>query len=385
MEKGKKKCLLILTRFPYPPIGGDKLKSYHLVLILSRVYDLNIIVITEEVINDELKVFFINNDIKYKVFTFKKYRFYLNTLLGLFSKRPLQVSYYSFRSVKKFIASDVINYDLVIANLIRTANYILDCDKNKYLDIVDSIALNYQRSINNVDSYFWKLIYRIETPRLLKFEKECVQSFRNTFYVNKNESEYWSNFGKTTWIPNGVNKKLLTYSTYNPKYKSGIAFFGKMDYQPNIDAVKWFVQNVLPSLKKEIKLYIVGTSPTTEIRKLSQLNNVIVTGFIEDPYEYLNSCKLIIAPMQTGAGIQNKILESMAIGKTVVTTSLGASPIIGSKNLEHLVVIDNPLEMSNYINDSSISELARIGENARDFIKKHYTWELYEKELIKIL
>lgn len=383
MENKRKVCLLLLTRIPYPPVGGDKLKSHYLVKILKKKYNLNIVIITDEYVhNKEAHDFLKENSQQYKIFTFPKYRFYLNALSGIFSRKPIQVSYYYFRQVQKYITEQTKESDFIITNLIRTAEYVKDKKIPKFLDIVDSIGLNYLASMEKVDSIFWKYMYKIEAPRVLSYEEKCISEFNATFFVNKYESEYWKRIGNVVWIPNGVNPSLFSYDNQqNEKYSNAVVFFGKMDYQPNIDAVSWYMKNVHKLVDKKTHFYIVGTKPTKEIIEFGEEDNVTVTGFMEDPYELIKSSLLVIAPMQTGAGIQNKILESMALGKIVITSSLGAKPIIGAQDQRHLVIADTAEVFAAYI--TKISEnresYQEIGKNAEVFIKENYTWDKYEE------
>lgn len=384
----RQKVLLLTSILPYPPVSGVKLKSYNLLKILSKHYDVHLVTITDETLDSETEKELNKFTVKTKVFTKPKYRFCLNALKFLFNKLPIQVNYYYFRDVKKYIDEISNDVDFAICTLIRTSEYLKDFKRPKYLDIIDSIALNYQRSKEKVRSLFWKIIYKIETNRLLNYERKCVAEFDNTFFVNKFEAEYWSKFGKTTWIPNGVDEKLLKYDKKNDKYKNCIVFFGKMNYQPNIDAVLWFVENVFEKIDRNIRFVIVGTDPTKKILKLAKLNERIeVTGFLDDPYEILNSSLLAVAPMQTGGGIQNKVLETMALGTINIVSSLAAKPIIGANHNEHLLVSDDPDEIAKFVNDiyNNPTKYSFIKENAKKLIKNSYSWANYEKKLIQVI
>ncbi len=315
---------------------------------------------------------------------------YFNALKSLIIREPIQIGYYYFSDVKEYIDQEIKNknIDFAISTLIRTSKYLENINIPKYLDMVDSIGLNYQRSQANVKSIFWKLIYKLETTLLLEYEKKYIHSFDNTFFVNKEETEYWSQFGQTTWIPNGVNKMLFDYHNKNDKYKKHIAFFGNMLYQPNIDAVLWFVENVFLKLDKRISLVIVGQKPKKSILNLAkEYENIEVTGYVEDPYEYLNSTFLIVAPMRTGGGIQNKILECMALGKVNIVSSLGADPIDGAKNNEHFLVIDKADQWIKTINDiyNNPKNYKHLEKSVKPFTKENFTWENYEKKLLNML
>ena len=385
----KKKLLLITSRFPYPPIGGDRLKNYNLIKILSKNFDVTLIVINLETI----RYSDINAIKKYvkniKIFNISKIYAYINVIKNLFfSKEPLQIGYYYYSYIQEYIDKEIDKYDFVISTLIRTAKYLENTDKLKFLDIVDSIGLNYTKSQENVKSFFWKFIYKIEANRLLKYEKKYIKMFDNTFFVNRDESEYYKKYGNTLWLPNGVNEKLFTYDKYDKKYNSYIAFLGNMSYQPNVDAVLWFVNNVFPLLDKNIKFIIIGKNPKRKIKNLEKkFKNIEVTGFLEDPYKILNSVFATVAPMQTGGGIQNKILEAMALGQICITSSLAGKSIYGAIDKRDFIIEDEPNDYANIINDifRNRNKYKYLKINAKNFIIKNYTWKNYEKKLFKSL
>ncbi len=169
--------------------------------------------------------------------------------------------------------------------------------------------------------------------------------------------------------------------------KTTYVSFGKMNYQPNIDAVMWFVENVLPLINKNLKFCIIGAYPTKEIKGLEKkYKKIVVTGFLDDPYEILKSSLCVVAPMQTGGGIQNKILECMALGTINIVSSLAAKPI-GGIHGEHFLVIDRPEEIAQTINDiyANPHKYEHIKINSREFIKNNFTWTIYENKLMKII
>lgn len=381
-----KNVLLISSRFPYPPLGGDKLKTYNLILILAKQYHIHFVAITSEKITDAGLDFCKKNFASYNIFYKHRFQHILSTVKTLWNGKPLQVNYYYFQDVQQYIDSRINHCDFTMNVLVRTAEYVLNYNKPKILDMVDSIGLNYQKSSNKVTSWYWRLLYKFEANRLLTYEKQCVIAYDHTLFVNKQECEHYQSYGKTVWIPNGVNENLFTYNEFDAKYNSSIVFFGKMDYQPNIDAIKWFMHNVWDKVHKEITLYIVGLNPTDDIKKL-QSDRVVVTGFMSDPYIVLNSCLAIVAPMQTGGGIQNKILEAMALGGIVLTTSLGARPIVGAQHQQHFLVEDDGKKQAEILNDilANRERYQKIKKYAKNIVIQQYTWQHYETELIALL
>ena len=373
----KPSMLLILPRFPYPPIGGDKLKSFHLIQILSKSFELKLVCIAQNPLDKQTLAFCKQHFTHYEIFQKSKFNHFCSMLKALFSPLPLQVQYYYFNDVARSVKTLAKECDIVLNTLVRTAPYVESLqDKIRILDIVDSIFLNYNRSRKSSPSLLFRLYYTLEAKRLQKYEYQCVKHYNLTLFVNHLEAHYYKNFGNVLCIPNGVDSALLAPREKLPQYRHCIAFCGKMDYRPNIDAMQWFVSSVMPKLHPNITLLIIGTNPTKAVLKL-QNKRIQVTGYLNDVHTPISSCFATIAPMQTGGGIQNKILEAMALEQIVITTTLGAKPILHAQDTTHLLVCDSADSMANTINAiyTTPQNYAHIGKNARELIATHYSWE----------
>ena len=379
-------CIIIIPGIPFPPVDGHKLKIYNLIKILSRHYNLHIITISREIPDAQALEFIKAHSYKYKHFEIETFRSLFILAKNIFSSTPFQVAYFTSPKIRRYIRENSEDDTYAVLNLIRTTGYISDLgDKKIIFDMVDLLSRSYFKSGSSTTSFFYKAIYKVEAKRLSGFEKKIVPVCNLTLCVNREDSTLLKEIGNVSWLPNGVNQKLFDYKKSSLDFKDSIAFFGTMFYQPNIDAVLWFEKHVLHKLNKGIKFYIIGARPTTQILNLAKKHsNVYVTGFLDDPYLILNSCFAIIAPMQNGGGIQNKILETMGMGKINVLSNYGASPIIGGKNKVHFFVETDPDLMSERINNIFLNkkDYSTIGVNARDLILKNYTWEAYEKKLI---
>lgn len=383
-----KKILLISSRLPYPPIGGDRLKNYWLLKILSKHYKVHLISITDNDVPDEFNKWASEIGLTYRIFRKSKRSFYINSLRYFINDLPLQVNYYYFKDIKDYIKSIYKDYNLLFATLVRTAEYFIDIkDRPRVIDIVDSIGINYKRSIEKTYSLKWKVIYKIEANRLLQYESRCVDNFNMSFFVNRTEMEFFNNPDKTAWLPNGANEALLHYECFDKRYSNSIVFFGKMDYQPNIDAVLWFAKNVMPLIEPSIEFLIVGANPTKSVLRLGKIYpNVKVMGYVDDPYRIINSALCVVAPMQTGGGIQNKILESMALGSINIVSSLAAEPI-GAEHGRHFLVADSPKDIAHYINDiyRNPKKYEYIKSNSKNYMKENFTWSVYEKRMLELI
>jgi glycosyltransferase involved in cell wall biosynthesis len=157
-----------------------------------------------------------------------------------------------------------------------------------------------------------------------------------------------------------------------------LVFTGVMDYWPNIDGMQWFVWRIWPQIRAEIpavRLFIVGSRPSAQVRRLGKVAGVTVTGFVEDVRDYIAMASACIVPLRVARGLQNKILEAMAMGKPVVTTPAALTGIDATPGLELLVAADEAAfaaSVTTLLRDESRS--AELGRRARDCVERCYSW-----------
>ena len=384
-----------MARIPYPAIGGDRIRAYNMIKMLQEKYELHVVLVTDEEVAQDCIDFLETNVAGYKIFKSTTLNFYWNSFKGIFSLKPLQVKYYHNNAAARYCRQEIKKDDIVVVHTIRMSGLVWSHDCYKVLDLVDSIYMNYLRSKYKVRSFFWKTIYFVEEKRLYKYEIASAKRFNKILLVNEDEKNFIeteSGSSNIVFLPNGVNEELLErpipeYNYFDIRSFS-VCFLGKMNYQPNVDAVMWFANNVLP-LNNNLKFYIIGTSPVKKVLDLELQfpGQVIVTGLVEDPYKIMSNTLALVAPMQTGGGIQNKILEAMSIGTVVLTTSLGAKPIQGAVHKKHLLICNSPQEYYKTIlklKDNN-KTLRQITKNAKALIKHRYTWQLYKDKLLNML
>ncbi|HIV48851.1 glycosyltransferase [uncultured Helicobacter sp.] len=385
----REKILFIVSRFPYPLVGGDRITSYNILQFLSQHYDVYFVAITHTPLEKQALDSITPFCKVCKVFHKSKYRSAFQSLLALFGKEPLQVGYYYFHDVQHYLHTLTHTHKIqkLLCALIRTAKYAKSLPiQTKIINMADSLAHHYQNAITNSHSLIWKAIYKIEYRRLQCFESQCVQEFGASLFFNHKEQQMYAHIGNALLAPHGVNPALFTMTYDTTRYNHTICFFGKMDYRPNIEAVQWFAKNVMPLLDERIELMVLGANPTRELTKL-QSTRIHILGYVENPYEILCSCLCVIAPMQSGAGIQNKILESMALGQIVLTNPLGANPIREARHDTHLLIAHTAQEFAYYIHDIARNPQSyqSLKANAKALVRAHYTWEAYGSVLLEAL
>lgn len=376
------KILFLTARYPFPPIGGDKLRAYHFLRYLSSLgHEVHLFSLIDQpvkptgIIKDE------------KIYFLSKRKSYLNCLRGLLSSSPLQVWYYKSRGFRHEIdkAVEENNYDLIFCHLLRIAEYVKDVKHiPKVIDLTDAISLNYSRAVGNLweDVSFKKIICAIERKRVLSYEGRILNSFDKSILVSLNDKKYLGQFfdvSNVEVIQNGVDLEYFSY--FNGEYnKNKIVFIGNMRTVPNVDAAIYFAREVFPIIRKEVpkaEFFIVGSEPAKKVYNLaSKSNNIYVTGFVEDVRTYLQSAAVSVSPMRYGAGIQNKILESMAVGTPVVSTSIGLEGINATPDKE-IMVGDLPeifaKRVLDFMRDSSLRK--SVSTTGRMLVEKHYSWE----------
>ncbi|MGD9897510.1 MAG: glycosyltransferase [Calditrichaceae bacterium] len=379
------KILFLTSRLPFPPIGGDKLRTFNFLRYLKQKYEVTLI----SFIENETELQNISEYRKYydKLIsvTLPKVNSYKNSFIGLFSSKPLQVHYYNSDKMRKVMENELKNgYDAVFCHLIRMAQYLPE-SKNirKVVDFTDAISLNYERSKQFRKGLF-SIINYVEAKRVYHYEQSVIKKSYRSIFISDIDADFLrndQNTDKINIVANGVDLDMFQF--YAGAYKPNqICFVGNMRTFPNTDAVNYFVKEVFPILKrvnKELKFYIVGNEPPAEIRNLHNAKDIIVTGFVESVIPHITNSAVLVAPMRVGAGIQNKILEAMALGTPVVTTTIGAEGL----NNDMALIGDTPEELSDKIlsilNDRELRrDKARA---AREYIEKNFRWEKVFKDL----
>lgn len=376
------KVLALSFRFPYPLTDGARIRIYNVCKILARDHTVDLLSLNEGPIQEDslrhVKPLFR----KIYSFPFHPLRFKLNTLKGIPSRDSLQTYYYHFSEVQQWVDRNLSRYDLVLCFHTRMTRYIRNkADIPLVIDFIDATSINY-REAQKWSQGIWRFVLPIENRRALTYELQMLATFDKAFITSANDKAYLeSHAGRgledLIVIPNGVGEDLLSRPPAEDE-EDWIVFLGKMSYAPNVDAVVYFAKEVFPhvrALLPEAKFVIVGASPANEVLKLARIPGVSVIGYAEDPYVYMERAKVVVAPLRFSAGIQNKILEAMALRKSVVTTSKGARGIAG-KDGTHFVVADDPAHMAKKIvellQDRSLRKV--LGWQARQLVEERYRW-----------
>ncbi len=386
------KALLILPDYPFPVDNGYRIKSNNFIHSLKDRYDLTVVTITYKNSSPyQLENFKIEcPNVKYLIFKISFFEVFINFLKAIILNEPTQKHLFVSSKFLAFVEAYKFDFSYVFFSTVRTGFYAnLFLKSTIVFDFIDSIGLNYLSSKNNTTSLLKKLYYNYEANKLFKYELECASMSRISLFVNYLEANIFSKKSQNIhYIPNGVKPELFIYKDLDSSFSNCFTFLGTMSYQPNVDAVAWFTKNVLCLIDKNYKFYVIGNNPPKSLLRLTIQNEQIkFTGFIRDPYLLINSSFCFVAPMQNGAGIQNKVIEAMALGKIVILSSKAAKPFRECIDKVHFIISDDPINIASNIKDIFLNpnKYSYMSKNAKSIILNNYTWDSYNVKLYKLL
>ncbi|MEG0007284.1 MAG: glycosyltransferase family 4 protein [Aeromonas sp.] len=384
-----KKILVITPRFPYPVIGGDRLRIYEVCKELAKYYELTLVSLCEN--QFEMSYSVPKNEIfknVHRIF-FPKWKSYLNCFLSLPTSKPLQIAYYQSREFRLLVEELSESHDMVLPHLIRTAEYARNLNIVKILEMTDAISMNYTRvaQVKN-NSGIKGLIYRIERNRLNKYEKNVAKNFDCNVFVSKVDRDFLyldspTIIEKTLVCSNGVDLSKLPYRFIPGGNK--LVFIGNMYSAQNFDAAYWFAKHVLPRIRQhgDYELHVIGKIPADSQKKLMQITGVVVTGAVDSVAEHAKGALAGICSVRLAAGVQNKILEYMALGIPTITSSTGLEGLFAKED-ESILVADSPdnyvkhiLELKNNVHFAEM-----LAQNALCYVKEQHSWSVKLKPLV---
>jgi len=245
----------------------------------------------------------------------------------------------------------------------------------------------------------FNLVYRIENRRLLNYEKRINFHFDQSVFVSQQEADLFHRLcpeaRNVSVIPNGVDSDYFSPQalSFEPsalsRKKPVLLFTGAMDYYANVDGVTWFCNEIFPMIKRdfpESQFCIVGSNPHPRVRDLANHDGVRVTGFVKDIRPYYQTADVCVIPLRLARGVQNKVLEAMAMAKPVVITTRAIEGIHAIPE-EHVLIEDTGPSFSGAVSkllkNQNLAD--RLGARARAFVKANYAWPTHMKKFETLL
>lgn len=386
------RLLVLLSRVPYPLEKGDKLRAYHLVSRLAERHEVYLFCLSDRVPVPEHIEQLRSSCAHIEVVHLKRWRILLSLISAVFSRLPFQVAYFHHRSAQRRFDAAVERFkpDHVLCQLVRTTEYVRHrYDLHKTVDLMDTLSKGMERRTETAPLHL-RPILRTETRRLIAYENLMCDLFDHSVIISAQDRDYiyHPERSKVAVIPNGVDTDFFSPRQSEPHYD--LVFTGNMNYPPNIDSVLYLVNRVLPLVRKErpgCSLLISGVDPSPAVRELARRDPLIhVSGWVRDIRDSYASARIFVAPMQIGTGLQNKLLEAMAMGMPCITSEL-ANNAVGGADGESILIGQEPQDYATHILRllGDEGERKRIAANGLAFVRDRYDWESAARRLEELL
>ena len=391
------KLLYLVHRLPYPPNKGDKVRSFNLLKHLAATHQVFLGTFVDDPADEAYieTVRALCTDLH--VARLKPRAAKVRSLSGLAINQPLSLCYYRNSGlsawVKRTLIEQEIDATVVFSSVM--AQFVSDAPELSRMPrlLVDFVDVDSAKWTQYAGDHRWPLswLYRREGERLLAYERTVAARSQRSFFVTANEAALFQRLapesaGLVQAICNGVDADFYSPDPVRPSpfvkstKQAGqipIVFTGAMDYWPNIDAVTWFVREILPALRQawpQICFYIVGRSPPASVLALAS-ETVVVTGTVPDVRPFLQHAAVVVAPLRVARGIQNKILEAMAMSRPVVASQSCVEAIDAESGVE-LVSATDAQDFVAQIDALLKAPLRAVamGLAGRESVVKNYSW-----------
>ncbi len=377
--------LYVVHRLPYPPDKGDRIRAFHLLRFLARRSRVYLACLADEPVSEESVAELSRYCERLVVVRLEQRSRWARALASAARGRTISEGAFHSPRLRNAIRgwAREVPFHASMASASSVAWYLRCQELRRVPAVVDLVDVDSQKWLDYAESsqapISW--LYRTEGRRLRHLEKELPTWVKASTLVSNAEVELYRQFATTAEvhaITNGVD--LEFFQPVEPvEPENGCVFVGALDYPPNVDAACWFSREVWPHLHRrhsKARLRLVGRRPVDSIWQLAEVAGVEVVGQVPDVRPYLVQAAVVVAPLRIARGIQNKVLEGMAMGKPVV-----ASPqvVSGLKNRLDVPVLiaESPAEWTELVGRLLESELLRrqLGAAGRRYVENQHDWE----------
>lgn len=383
------KILFLVPRYPYPPYRGDILRYYNFARVLSKKHELTAV----SFVQSEEEQIALPEGVFTRVHTvpLRPLQTKVNMARSILSLTPLQVAYFSSKKMQKVLNELITSetYDVLYVFHLRMAQFVKAWHRPyKILDFTDSVSLFMKRMLR-YERWFMRPILFREWLTTARYEAQIIKGFDECWVispVDKGAVRAQPDGVKMDIVPNGIDTDYFRPS-WPRDAGLNLLFVGYMGIE-SVDTVIYLCRQIYPLIKAqvpEVTFTIVGANPPVKVRQLSRDLSIKVLGYVEDLRPAYNSASVLVAPTRFTVGIQNKVLEAMAMEVPVVCSTFANEGIFAEDGQEAFIE-DDPRAFAERVAQLLRSpELRRkIGSNAREFVKERFIWSTVVERMDKI-
>lgn len=379
--------IFLAHRVPWPPDRGDKIRSFHILQKLKSIAPVHVGAFADDTRDMDCAEAERAGLASLHVELRDKPQWHAG-VEALARNKPISLTAFGSQTmqhwVKKRLASGRVSHIFVFSG--QMAQYVpADFDGRLVMDFVDVDSAKFE-SYAGGSGGFMHWIHAREGRKLAAFEAEVAEKADASLFVSEAEAALFrqrSGADNIFAVGNGIDTLFYdpaaNFKKLHPVFPDPlIVFTGQMDYRPNIEAVADFARHAMPIIRAahpDTSFAIVGRNPTEEVSNLSALPGVQVTGAVDDVRTWLAGADVVVAPLRIARGIQNKVLEAMAMAKPVIVSTAAAEGIDAEDNTHFRVaasVADEAQIVIDLINNAE--DRLRLGSAARAHVMAHYGW-----------
>lgn len=385
------KILFLSQRVPYPPNRGDKITTWRLVDRMRRDHEVQVIAFAHDDGDMDAAKTLNEMGIPTHAVRHDESKKKLLTLPYFLTSKPLTLGVYGSKELQGLVDKHIRGCDLAYAYSSSMGAFLLPHPELPRIMHFGELDSDKWRQYAGRTGFPMSWVYKREWKTLLAFEREVAGSFANNVLCTPLEERIFQEQipgTPTTVLRNGVDLEFY-HPRENAPEPGNIAFTGVMNYYPNVDGCVWFADEILPRVREavpEARFTIIGSKPSPEIERLGERPEVTVTGFVDDTRDWLRKAAVSVAPLRIARGIQNKVLEALAMGLATVGTTSATQGVDGTPERDYLVRDDATSFADAVIevlkDEARARELAQAG---RRFVEETYDWEVVFRHLDEII
>ena len=385
------KILFLTHRVPYPPNRGDKITTWRLIERMKREHEVRIVAFAHDAKDFEAASKLDEMGYPTTPIAYEDRKAKIKSIPLLLTRTPITLGVYGSKELQRVVDANWSWCDMAYAYSSSMGAFFLDkTDKPRVMHFgeLDSDKWDqYSKKTRWPMSWVWKR----EARTLFDFETRLANSVNQNVFCTPLEEKIFND--RIPDAPSVVLRNGVDLDFFHPQLEHAeerhIVFTGVMNYYPNVDGCVHFCSEILPRVREEFpdtRFTIIGAHPTDDVMRLGELDGVEVTGFVDDTRDWMRRGSIAVAPLRIARGIQNKVLEALAMGLPVVGTQCATQGVNGEPGRDYIVAEsaeEQAAAIRGLLRDPD--EARALGARGRSFVEDHYHWEVVFRPLDDIL